>query len=614
MGNSLQTCLGPYILPAALPLALRPLDDVKSIYVQRYLAVTGRRPARPTSARQAVGAAPRQTVGAAPRQTVGATPRIVRPASSPGARPASIPAACARASSPARPGSSPARSPRPASAPRRAPSPRARALATPPVPRQRRRDQTVGCSLSLHAFKRVFYELKADELAGIFRLLARETVDGASVDVREILAVMIVTAMPNNLHQKAMLLVDLFRGGADAQGDRFTRDDAQRAARAVVAGLARFTGAAEPLAGDVVEAYVDAALPAVVFPEGDASEAWAAFVRQDAAARFLAENFGTRRAVGGRAHAHRISARRPTTPLRWASGSGVARPPRSAFAGYPNMLREVQRVLAVVREVFDSIESCAQGAVAIDEFIDANSLRKADATAAVAKGGAAGAALLRFGAGIDGRTDGARGAAAEQFTVEMFAALDVDGDGRVTWREVVAGMYGRFGPRAVDELAGLDLEGVLRPRPPPPAQRGRSDDRHSDALRALFAQYDLKRRGSVAVEDLAQSMAKMHDVEASDLLGLFAAGGRGRLQTVDQSQFVTLFRDLELDDASFAGLVDDDEAQADHLDGVEERHAASRRASVASRAHLNAPRAVHFEKPPRPPRTVHFQQDGHHRT
>ena len=86
----------------------------------------------------------------------------------------------------------------------------------------------------------------------------------------------------------------------------------------------------------------------------------------------------------------------------------------------------LKKELKMLRDVFDSIDQDGSGDIPLEEFMSAN-----DKTA---KG--------------DYSTNSKFG----PFQADMFMRMDTDGDGRVTWRELISLMYHKYGKSVIKEM------------------------------------------------------------------------------------------------------------------------------------------------------------------
>ncbi|KAJ1463230.1 hypothetical protein M885DRAFT_584119 [Pelagophyceae sp. CCMP2097] len=241
-------------------------------------------------------------------------------------------------------------------------------------------------------------------------------------------------------------------------------------------------------------------------------------------------------------------------------------PRRSALARHPLLLHELKKEVRLLKDVYDSLDAAGSGSIRVGDFVNANALSQHNA-----------------------QRGGADGTAAKPPTLSLFQAdmllHDRDGDGKVSWREVVEKMYHKYGAAVVREMATWDL---ALPRKGRVARADRADGAPAaDEVRALFRAYDAGAAGVLSVGELAAAMADVHGLHYDDLLQLFSSAGKEPRDGVDADGYVCLFRELLQGDDGMLDILRKTANAADKLPSGRVRKGLSTRLSaqsVASRA------------------------------
>ena len=189
-----------------------------------------------------------------------------------------------------------------------------------------------------------------------------------------------------------------------------------------------------------------------------------------------------------------------------------------------------------------------------------------------------------------------------QSVIDAFAQLDQDGDGRVTWEELISVMFSSYGRAVVNEIIGWPLAEVRRKQDPKDAGSPKPvaiDRNHASDLKQLFDVYDKRGRafsasrhvflcvghprrasedvflcvghpirvsveyprrvsigGDIPIFYLARRMAELHDLDEDDLLAIFESAGQEPRDLVDADTFVELTKFLLAGDAGMKSILD----------------------------------------------------------
>ncbi|KAJ8601919.1 hypothetical protein CTAYLR_008102 [Chrysophaeum taylorii] len=207
---------------------------------------------------------------------------------------------------------------------------------------------------------------------------------------------------------------------------------------------------------------------------------WIDFCRQNDGVRFVIRTFGLKQA---------------------ASKTTTRKKLRPALAAHPGLARELKKELRGLREVFDTIDVDRNGEIALAEF------------------------LAQKGKHYD-----------------LFKKTDANGDGMISWAELVTSMYGKYGKRGVKEMLSWDLTTVCT--------KPSVCDLSASQLEEIRQYYFDDLGAPSTLEDLCSRMAAAHALDEPDLLFLLAD-----FDAIDADTFVSIFQQHLADDDGIIELL-----------------------------------------------------------
>lgn len=205
--------------------------------------------------------------------------------------------------------------------------------------------------------------------------------------------------------------------------------------------------------------------------------------------------------------------------------SGQVARRKSTLTQHPGLIRELKKELKMLRDVFDSIDQDGSGDIPLEEFMTENDKNpKGDYNT-----------TSKFG----------------PFQSDMFAKMDTDGDGRVTWRELISLLYHKYGKTVIKEMLSWDAsdwEDIGQRKNQNSHKAVSFGASQITEIKNMFVLYGPYRDGTILVEDLAMAMADLHGIEEEDLLVMFENVGKTREMRVDADAYVDIFQSLLQDD------------------------------------------------------------------
>ena len=297
------------------------------------------------------------------------------------------------------------------------------------------------------------------------------------VDVNEVFAVMIVGAAAF-LGAKHRGLFDLYdRDGTES----LSSSEVVILVGSVVRGLCRVTSGRLPPV-PVVEA-----MTRELFQETDRNHddvitktEWLRAVRTNPGARYIFERFSSgwkRRQNAG----PEVEIIKPLVKIKPPMTTTKV---RSTLAAHPQLVRELKKELKSLREVFDAIDRDGSGEIALSEFVEASQVKH--------KGH-----HRLSGVSTSPRDDEFR----------MFRNCDVNGDGKISWDELVAAMYQKYGKVAINEMRNWDLADVQLHDPGTYRASGlglKLSESQIHEIKLMFDIYDVDKEGHIPLDDLVR--------------------------------------------------------------------------------------------------------------
>lgn len=302
---------------------------------------------------------------------------------------------------------------------------------------------------------------------------------------------------------------------------------------------------------------------------------WMNACRTDPGIRFVLRTFGMRCSLLPAQQGQLEQAEQPAVDLGSRDADTKCKPKHghtSLMSKHPSLVKELKKELRILRGVFDHIDVDHSGQIALSEFVEASAV-----TCKATVGS------QQWSSSFEKHVD------------EIFRKSDVNNDGMISWEELVSSMFGKYGKAAVRDMLFWDLTSSV------------ADDDTSSVVGALssavvsrsqiadikhtFAIYaaNTSRQGDapperIAVEDLATAMARVHDLDETDLLLVLNNAGWPNGVLVDQDDFVDIFKDLVADDQAFIHVLKrtgDDHKQGNTTYPVRARRRMSYRVCVA---------------------------------
>ena len=382
-------------------------------------------------------------------------------------------------------------------------------------------------------FNKIFVMLKGRSQRKLFDLFAKGGGGRKFVDVNEVFAVAIINSSAFAAN-KMRALFELY--DSDCSGELSLQEVVIMIASAM-RGMCRATGGAQ-LDVDVVERICEDTFRQIDSEVKDtfvsASE-WAMFCRNDAGMQKILGKFS----LAGKLQVSRLAKGdgdddEAKSPGRGRKGkrvdTGQVARRKSTLTQHPGLIRELKKELKMLRDVFDSIDIDGSGDIPLEEFMSAN-----DKTS---KG--------------DGPFGGSKFG---PFQTDLFMKMDTDGDGRVTWRELISLMYHKYGKTVIKEMLSWDAsdwEDVGQRKHKGGHQVIRFGPAQVAEIKNMFALYSPDHDGTIKIGDLANSMADLHGLCEDDLLLMFENVGKDPRDRVDAEAYVEIFQELlQGDDGMF---------------------------------------------------------------
>ena len=246
----------------------------------------------------------------------------------------------------------------------------------------------------------------------------------------------------------------------------------------------------------------------------------------------------------------------------------VAKRRRSGLPPNAVVMRNVKREVRLLRETFEAIDEDNNQEIDINEFLK---------THAIPAGGGPKPVRNRRGS-MDDPEQAQGNFSAEQSEcgrfntinvqparkvipptiLKMFMQMDEDGDGKITWVEILRVMFASYGKAVVDEIISWPIDEYKKlPRANvEEATPVHIDVSHESDLKQLFEVYDKRGRGDIPIFYLAKRMSELHDLDEADLLHIFETAGQEPRDLVDADTYVELIKFLLAGDSSMTSVID----------------------------------------------------------
>lgn len=375
-------------------------------------------------------------------------------------------------------------------------------------------------------FNKIFVMLRAPAQRKLFELFAKGRPGHRFVDVNEIFAVALINSSAFGAN-KMRALFELY--DADMSGVLSLHEVVIMISSAM-RGMCSATGG-EQLPLDTVErvchAIFDVMDGQLTHDQKVTAAEWTLFCRNDMGMQKVLGKFSLagKLQISRNARGDDDGANSPGRSGRGKVDSGQVSRRKSTLTQHPGLIRELKKELKMLRDVFDSIDQDGSGDIPLEEFMSAN-----DKTA---KGDYS--TTSKFG----------------PFQADMFMRMDTDGDGRVTWRELISLMYHKYGKTVIKEMLSWDAsdwEDLGQKRNRRQNQQVRFQASQIAEIKNMFVLYGPRYDGTIVVEDLASAMADLHGLEEEDLLTMFENVGRARDNRITADDYVDIFQQLIQDD------------------------------------------------------------------
>lgn len=370
-------------------------------------------------------------------------------------------------------------------------------------------------------------------LDAVKNLWNAELMDERRVDVNEVIAVSIVTAAAFQ-NVKIRVLFELY--DADGSG-ALSFAEVVILVGSALRGLCRITG------GHVPDIQVSEMICQAAFSSSDTDgdrmvsrDEWSHFCRSDKAILSIIERFSLKSTAenkdegeGKEEFAESGDAKSDDKPV--PNPNMMKR--RSSLHSHPNLIRELKKELRMLRDVFDSIDLDGSGDIPLEEFMNANHtiMRKNAASGRVDSKGSIG-----------------------PFQLDMFLKMDKNGDGCVSWQELISVMYHKYGQKVIKEMCGWDLSAASLDKPST-SSAVKLNASQVGEIKQMFAVYDCAGQGPLYIMDLAEKMAELHGLDEHDLMVMFESLGKDAHDTIDADAYVELFKELIVGDEGMFELL-----------------------------------------------------------
>ena len=409
-------------------------------------------------------------------------------------------------------------------------------------------------------FNKIFVMLRGANQRKLFELFAKGPPDKRFADVNEVFAVALINSSAFAA-SKMRALFELY--DEDCSGELSLQEVVIMIASAM-RGMSAATGGRQ-LDIETVETICHKTfdvIDAVVKDRTITSHEWALFCRNDLAMQRVLAKFS----LAGKLQVSRSEAKDggdsspEASPRRRVDSGQVARR-KSTLTQHPGLIRELKKELKMLRDVFDSIDVDGSGDIPLEEFMTAN-----DKTSKGEYGGGS-----KFG----------------PFQTDLFMKMDADGDGRVTWRELISLMYHKYGKTVIKEMLSWDAsdwEDVGQRRNKIGHQVVKFDQSQVGEIKNMFSLYSPAYDGTIVVEDLASAMADLHGLDEEDLIVMFENVGKDRHSRVDADTYVDIFQELIQDDDGMYEILKSTSAGeqlAEHMKAKEGKKIANKILSAA---------------------------------
>ena len=425
-------------------------------------------------------------------------------------------------------------------------------------------------------FAQIFGCLRTADRTKVFKFFAKDSAH-RRVDVNEILAVAILTATAF-VSVKTRVLFQLY--DLDDSMD-LSLSEAVMMLGSAVRGLSRCTDGAKPSAHEV-ELFCAELFKKIDMDADDrvTEEEWSSACARNPVVRACLNRFCRRdSAFRGTVRSSAAGAHRPTRPSGVRKGARpggkgknklrhVAKRRRSGLPPNAVVMRNVKREVRLLRETFEAIDEDNNQEIDINEFLK---------THAIPAGGGPKPVRNRRGS-MDDPEQAQGNFSAEQSEcgrfntinvqparkvipptiLKMFMQMDEDGDGKITWVEILRVMFASYGKAVVDEIISWPIDEYKKlPRANvEEATPVHIDVSHESDLKQLFEVYDKRGRGDIPIFYLAKRMSELHDLDEADLLHIFETAGQEPRDLVDADTYVELIKFLLAGDSSMTSVID----------------------------------------------------------
>ena len=337
------------------------------------------------------------------------------------------------------------------------------------------------------------------------------------VDVNEVFAVAIILSAAF-LSRKRRALFDVY--DSDGSG-ALTYGETVIMVGSCLRGLCRVTASSLPSMAFVEALCAD--LFSKVDSDGDRRvtvEEWLAATRNHPTARYVLERFQKNLVFVKQEQLLLLcdndKKKKDNVCLKISvvSSEAAAKNRRSLLAAHPQLVRELKKELKALRDVFDAIDEDGSGEIALSEFVEAKN-KKSDSP--------------------------------RSFQANVFEKTDLNGDGKLSWEELLGAMYQKYGKAAIDEMVHWDLSGEKKTLLHTKKKKNfsvRLPDSQIDDIKLMFDLYDVDKEGTMSIDDLAATMSDFHGLNQDDLLAVLETAGKHREDFIDAEGYVDIFRNL----------------------------------------------------------------------
>jgi len=205
---------------------------------------------------------------------------------------------------------------------------------------------------------------------------------------------------------------------------------------------------------------------------------------------------------------------------RSAQAAADAKKPKAASSKYS------QREIKDLKKVFDEYDKDRSGKISLAEFTDSLKKKKADSAPRAGQKSTLAQRKAQEGISIFDLSEG------------VFHELDIDGDGEVTFLEILKLMYGKFATK--EEMETMMGWVADAPEPEPEPEPELSDEAKKQ-INSIFKLYDKDKSGTLTIKELTMALEKT-GIEKDEIKGYFKDFDQDGNESIDKEEFMKLMK------------------------------------------------------------------------